>query len=797
MAETRAPRTFFLNESHEHARGEKEGGGRVPQYTRIDWQAKGDRIAKSLRAARTLIRKTPDPVRESHFFMLSTAESKVEKISKDKKKAIDGRVAENVHLAGEHARIFQRLGIDLLGVTSAGAALVHADADRVDQLIATAAGLVGAGAREQSRWALLSEFQPAPADTRADPNWISTLPTRTLADVIVELQPLLTRAEVEAVARALRESLTQTAGEEVTAAGRDFSGRSWIRMSLPRKKVALFADQFQSIQSIHSPLRSPLFAASAKMPPVSGGAPLPPPTSANLPAVAIVDSGVPRGHPILSAYRRGEFRHAAAGDSASNDHASRVASRVVFGDVDASRSGYVPPAGQCQFLDVVVPAFAERIGEVPIIELDDKAIQEVIGDVARNYPDVRVFDFSFGSYQPLKRLDEVRRRERLVELQDLDNFIFANDVLVVVAAGNSPLGAVPNQQYPGHAEEPDWGLGAWACGFNTLVVGSYVGQPHPDGLAGNTGWPSPFTRIGPGLANAPVPNFAASGGDSTKDYGYQSPLGVWTCGRTGLWEDAVGTSFAAPIVAREAAILLQQLQRQCAPGVPCFASTARAFLWLVARPAGKQPFPPLVRDLARLTLGQGLPRADRLFRPDGSNAVLVWQGTLEDAMSIARIRVPVPPDWLTAANQPSLRVVCAWNTPVSAAAPDVWASRHVTARLKPTLGADAIHGTRKSYGTYPIIDRVWRLDREDSNPPSRALASDEWVIELSYEDVGPYPATLLVAPQQKVSLVMELFDDSSDPVSPQEELQKLPIAHTMIRLAGVPREIQVPVKIRV
>jgi hypothetical protein len=44
---------------------------------------------------------------------------------------------------------------------------------------------------------------------------------------------------------------------------------------------------------------------------------------------------------------------------------------------------------------------------------------------------------------------------------------------------------------------------------------------------------------------------------------------------------------------------------------------------------------------------------------------------------------------------------------------------------------------------------------------------------------------------------MELFDDSNDAVSPQEELQKLPIANTMIRLAGVPREIQVPVKIRV
>ena len=117
--------------------------------------------------------------------------------------------------------------------------------------------------------------------------------------------------------------------------------------------------------------------------------------------------------------------------------------------------------------------------------------------------------------------------------------------------------------------------------------------------------------------------------------------------------------------------------------------------------------------------------------------------------------------------------------------------------LKPTLGADTIRGKGKSHRTYPLIDRVWRLTSAESDQPDSALSSAEWVIELFYEDVGPYPTTLLVTPQQRVSLVMELFDDSNDPVSPQEELQKLPIANTMIRLAGVPRQIQVPVRIRV
>jgi len=797
MAQTRAPRTFFLNEAHEHARGEKEGGGRVAQYASINWQAKGEHIARSLRVARSTIQRTPDPVRETRFFLLSKAEPHVEKYSRDKRKAKDGRKVEEIHLAGEHALIFHRLGLDLLAVTAQGDALVHAEADRLDQMLATAAGLGSAGPREQARWAALSDFRPAPPETRADSKWVSSIPAKTAVESIVEVQPLLLRAEVEAVARVLRDSFAGDARQAVLAAGRDYSGRSWFRMRLLRQTVEAFANQFQSIQSIHPPLRSVLVAPNTRAPAVTGNIPSTPAVGTNLPAVAIVDAGVPLHHPVLAPYLRRQFRHAEAGQPGINDHASRVASRVVFGDVDASAAAYVPPPGRCQYLDVVVPTISGRIGDVPTIELDDKAIQDVIGDIARNYPDVRVFNFSFGSYQPLSRLDDVRRRERLIELQDLDNFIFDKDVLIVVATGNSPPGAVPNPEYPGHVDDQDWRLGAWACGFNTLVVGSYVGRPHPDGLAGHAGWPSPFTRVGPGLASAPVPSFSATGGDSTKDYGYRSPLGVWTCGRTGLWEDAVGTSFAAPIVAREAAMLIQQLQRHCAPGVQAFSSTARAFLWLVSRPAASEPFPPQVRELAKRTLGQGLPSADRLGRPRESSAVLVWQGTLDAPGSIARVRVPVPHAWMEHAKRPSLRIVCAWNTPVSAAAPDAWSSRDVTMVLKPTLGTDAIRGKGRPRGSYPIIDRTWRLDQDGKGRPRPTSPTGEWVVEVSYEEVGPYPATLQIPPQQKAALVMELFDDSDDPVSPQGALQKLPIAGTMIQLAGVSHEIQVPVRIRV
>jgi hypothetical protein len=215
----------------------------------------------------------------------------------------------------------------------------------------------------------------------------------------------------------------------------------------------------------------------------------------------------------------------------------------VFGEISDVGPGFVPPPGRCRFLDVVVPAFRNGDDE---LELDDKAIFDSIRDVARNYPDVRVFNLSLGSYLALDQYPETVRQERRAELQDLDNFAFEHDVVVVVSAGNTRRGVVPNVDYPRHVDEPDWRLGAWAAGFNTFVVGGFVPRPNTDGVARRQGWPSPFTRVGPGVAGAPVPGFSAGAGDCTDAYQWKAGLGVWTANKVGGWEDVPGTSHAAP-----------------------------------------------------------------------------------------------------------------------------------------------------------------------------------------------------------------------------------------------------------
>jgi hypothetical protein len=604
MAERRpvAPRTFFLNETHEHARGEPEGGGRVPTFSRIDWSAKGQRLATSLRVARSAALRTADPLRETKVFLLSSSEGKVDQDS-NAKTSKDGSKQVVIDFAGKHARVFERLDLQLLRVTAEGDALVHAKPETLVQLEATAALLSEAGKRDQARWAFLKEFRLPPVETRVDVGWLDALDPRVAHEVIVEFQPILMRGDVDLLITAIRGELAEDRGEGVLVGGRDLSGRRWVRSQMRPEKIRRLASEFQSIQTIHPPLMATLFATPPTRPGVRAAVAPQPPSAADLPVVAIVDAGIPREHPDLASYRRGQYRHPDADQTDPGDHGSRVESRVVFGEISDVGPGFVPPPGRCRFLDVVVPAFRNGDDE---LELDDKAIFDSIRDVARNYPDVRVFNLSLGSYLALDQYPETVRQERRAELQDLDNFAFEHDVVVVVSAGNTRRGVVPNVDYPRHVDEPDWRLGAWAAGFNTFVVGGFVPRPNTDGVARRQGWPSPFTRVGPGVAGAPVPGFSAGAGDCTDAYQWKAGLGVWTANKVGGWEDVPGTSHAAPIVAREAALLLRELQRYCQTGSQPFASTVKAFLHLVSRhEAPLATMGATTQTLAKRTLGHG------------------------------------------------------------------------------------------------------------------------------------------------------------------------------------------------
>ena len=785
------PRTFFLNESHELAPVEKGGGGALPKFGVIDWAARGRQISESLAAAAKSIGLSNDPLKERRFFLFAQPVGGIPKRREDKEGHLKKEYSEEPDFGGTYGRVFDRLGLDLLQVTDDGKAVVHADKERIDQLAKRTATLGDLGPLEQSRWASIDSFETVPLQLRVDADWLKAMKTDTPGDIVIELHPVLTRLEADRVLRVIAEMLTQNHGEKLTGTGIDFSGRHWFRGKAGQKSVRNIAKDFFSVQAIHSPLYS-IAAAKTRgrqaSEPIELVEPVPPPDARSRPCVAVVDLGIPRDHRQLKAYTRGQFYPQDAPNAPVGNHGSFVASRVVFGDLDGER---LPGAiGQCSIYDAMVADYPGGPGQTD--RVNDKIVLPAMQGVRGAAPDVRVFNLSFGDTRHLADFNEVERREKRLALQDLDNFIFASDTMVIVAAGNSKRGLIPNPAYPDHYQDQRWGLGPWACGFNTLVCGSFVSRLTPSGLVQTVGWPSPFTRIGPGLCNAPIPSFSAPGGNTDNTFNASPGMGVWGFSGAGLPEDHAGTSHAAPILAREAALTLAKLQEFCLPGTQPFGVAARAFLTLTATP----PVDDLnVRTLVERTLGHGQASMQRLVIPTGGSAVILWQGFIESPRDAVRVQLPIPRDWLHHAKRPTLRLVVCADPPVNDAAQATWACRKIIPLLHLHPDDRAVNAPRGSHPTFPVIDRVYELDRYKPKGEKPA-EGDLWLIELKYEEIAPYPPGMEFDPRQRVAFAAELIDRGEVPVDPQPALQALPIAKTMTRLSIQPTPIRSPIIIR-
>lgn len=777
------PRTFYLNERHELTRAEKEGGGSIPKYIDINWASRGTAISRSLHRVRKEIETSPDPAKENHYFLLAAPVEQLTKASTDKTKAKDGKRFEHTDFAREHSRVFRRLGVDLLNVADDGSAVVHMKPETMEQLSSRAQSLPRLGAGEQARWATIDRFALIPPELRIDSEWLVTLHAKKVTDAVIEFQSLLTRSEIDALVRAVVEILLRNLGEAVTGTGTDFSGRQWVRGRVTPESLTKISQDFFSVQSLHSPLAS----VAAGTPPVKRAARAEGVTVdiSSLPVVAVVDTGVPADHLILGKYRRGGGYVAPTSAATPADpHGCFVSSRIVFGDPDYSAGlpHRAPLGGACYF-DINVRGGGPK-------RIEDKSIYRALEATVGTAPDVRVFNMSFDA-EPLALISQVKRSEYLNLVQDLDNFIFQNDIMVVVSAGNSTPGIIPSTIYPRHFDDPRWALGPWAQSFNSLTCGSFVERPISLGLAKQVGWPSPFCRVGPGLCDSPKPDFSANGGDSTESYQYAAGLGVWGLSPTGMWEDQPGTSYAAPLLAREAAFALQRLQRVCESGAQPFAVTVKAFLALTATPPVDHE---AVRELAKRTLGRGVASAQRLYAPSSGTGVMIWQGVLEDEKDIARIQVPIPASWLKEADEPFLRLIVAWDPPVNAAVKHRWATRDVSAKLKVHPDAKAQHTSKvKPHGSYPLLERLYNLRKL---PRDAKVEGDFWLIEIAYEQKAEYHPAMTFPPQQRVAFAAELADHGQRRLSPQSALQSLSATKTMTRLTVPPTVARLPIVLK-
>ena len=781
------PKTFFLNEKHELTRDEYIGGGGLPKYVNIEWGRKARQISSSIDESIAQVRKSRDPLKEHRFFLVAQPDRKLQKKSEAKRKT---EVFEApADFRNEHLKVFERLGLDLLQVTDEGLAVVHGDAEVFGRLSSKSKELEDLGPREQSRWATIAGFDTIPIDIRVDGAWLNSLRPNRIEDVVFELQPVLNRIDADHVLRAIADLLASKPGEQLTGTGTDFSGRVWFRGKATHGSVRAVARDFASVQSVHPPQYSVAFAtpATSRSSPKATSARSEVEDPRGMPCVAILDLGVPSDHIHLAPYRRGIFVPQGVDNLPLGDHGSFVASRVVFGEHRSSHA-LEDSQGQCSFYDAMVGE--PYAGE--LYSLFDKTVMEAMSGVRGAAPDIRVFNLSLGDFRPLGAFDNVVRKERRLLLQELDNFAFFNDVAIVVAAGNSKPGAIPNPMYPKSYDDAQWALGPMACGYNTLVCGSFVGKLSTGGLAQSVGWPSPFTRIGPGLCDAPVPSFSAEGGNSTSSFQFASGHGVWGYSAAGHPEDRAGTSFAAPILARDVAFAFRELDKYCAPGTQPFTVTVRAFLALTAKLNIPEPS---VAELAKRTLGFGKASAKRISSPSSGTAVILWQGILDSVRDQVTVQIPIPSKWLEEASKPVLRFFLCYDSPVNEIAHAVWACRKVEAVLMTGPEEDSVRAPTGKHATYSLVEREYKLNRYAPGGEKPA-PGDMWVVRLRYQEIAPYPPGRIVDSRQRVAFAAELVDRGDDPVDPQAAVQALPAAEQMVRLSALATSVRTPVIVR-
>ncbi len=764
------PQNYFLNERHELSVEEKSGGGRQVEYLNISWPQKAQRLHDSLERVSQRANQSRDPLSKRRFYLIAGPSGQIVKASKAKD-AVHGQKLEAVVFSGEQSKFFERIGLDLIEVHQpSGVATVHATPERMEQLLSKTAQLAHLGAREQARFVAFESFEWLSGKWKYDHEWLDEIGQKP-AEGYIKLQPLISVLEADLVIRALEQTFRGQAGVALQGKGRSYLGRFFLRAKLNVQLIKKLADEFTSIQSIHPPI----LAFTESMPPdvvLSGGAQpqVAPANLQRLPCVAVVDTAVPTEHNWLGPYRRAIITGLNCSNTENDDHGSMVASRIVFGEMDLDGAAPPPPA-TCRFLEV-------RVGKGPSNKILCESVSSALAAAIAAAPDVRVFNLSFD--KSLEGVPPKLRSEILKQIEEIDNFAFDQDVVLVISAGNAPQGLVPTPGYPHHFDNPDWRLQSYPRAFNALTCGGIVTKLSAEGLASEKDAPSPFSRVGPGFADSPKPDFCESAGDRDVNYQPLPSSGVWCFSAPGYPVQGCGTSFAAPLLAREAAFVFEELRPKCPGDARPFACAVKAVLALTADDIA-QRLSDALQPLAKRTTGFGRGSAERFRKPTQQRARFVWQGVIAHDDDIVRVQLPIPVAWINQASSPQLQLCVAWDTPVCAAAESQWSCRDVKVTIRPGPEADALRGSRGKVEGYPLFKRTWQLDKARKK---KTVESDLWVLEFNYSQAAAYAAGHTVPPSQRVAFAAEIWDDDETPLDPHSFVQSLPIASALVRLSN-------------
>lgn len=266
---------------------------------------------------------------------------------------------------------------------------------------------------------------------------------------------------------------------------------------------------------------------------------LPPDQITNYPIVAVVDSGISDCESIAP-WVAG--RISCVAPTYKNDAHGTFVGGLITNSFNLNNND--PRFPKCQSKIFCVEVLGNGVGD-----LFD--IIETMHEVAKVNPQIKVWNLSLGSSEPVSKYEMSTMAIMLDEFQD------KYDCLCVVAAGNFEGSA---REWPPTQELKD-GISSPGDSVRSLTVGSIA---HIDGFVKNLE-PSHFSRKGPVSNYVQKPEVVHFGGNIMINSGQPVVLGVNSIDSNGNSHSDIGTSFSTPIVSSIAANLFEKIGERANP----------------------------------------------------------------------------------------------------------------------------------------------------------------------------------------------------------------------------------------
>lgn len=382
-----------------------------------------------------------------------------------------------------------------------------------------------------------------------------------------------------------------------------------------------------------------------------GAVPDPVAASGDAVTIGIIDSGLTSAHPFLVGSLVAAYGEPATlGDSDEKGHGTPVSGIAVYGDIRQKLTND-PFEAKFRIASARVVNAEGRFDDDQLVPTQmENAIRRLHGEF-----NCRVINISLGD------ISRPVAAKPSAWAAVLDSLARELDIIVVVSAGNassSELAALGDgivAQYPDYLLRDSNRILEPASAVNVLTVGSIA---HSNGLSeidadnvgvrpiAETAQPSPFTRIGPGTNQVLKPDLVDFGGNAVFDGPTQTLQNGSNRGNAGilsthhqylqqLLKFHSGTSFAAPLVAHKAALILDSLPDSS-------ANLVRALLGLSAEhPEAAMACLKNDDDAVFNVLGYGVSDAARAIGSEDNRVILY----VEDSLAIDKFavyEVPIP-----------------------------------------------------------------------------------------------------------------------------------------------------------